>query len=442
MSEQATFSSKEAMSIKSAAVLQATHPKVPDLSFRMEGPVAVIEVQGPLEHHRGDFASYDAIKSAYAEALAAKPSCVLMSVDSPGGLVSGCTDTAQEIRAMAKASGIPLYAYIDGSACSAAYLGIVCAADRVFIPETGEAGSLGVIIERDDVSAAMEAAGVTKRYITSGQRKTDGKKELALSSEELAHVQGKVDYLAGVMLGVAASFRGKKVEDFMSLEAEILIGEQAVSAGLADEIATYDQVIAAISAGSSSVSGSAAEGSVSMAYDKEEAIAALRAAAEDGDEEAKAMVAALASDGEDGDEEEKAEEGNEDAPPEDKKEESKAMKAIAALRAEIEEGKRAQAVGSLLAARSDLPSDLRNMLACKPVREVRELLSALPQAKAQGSTVADAVASVKQGASPLQGGENKPQLSGRFLAAVGGESAKMSLGKSENSFSFGFGGIK
>jgi len=431
------FSTEVVLSIKSAGALEASYQKAKPVDFRLEGTVAVIEVHGPIEHHVGDFVSYDGIKAAYARALASTASCVLLSVDSPGGIASGCTDTAQELRAMAQAAGKPLYAYIDGEACSAAYLGLVCAADRVYIPATGSAGSLGVIQKRVDVSKAIESGGVNVQYITSGSTKAYGKEELPITSEEMAHTQGKIDQLAGIMLGVAASFRGKKAEDFAALDAEIFIGQDAITAGLADEIATYDQVIAAISVGS--VGGSAAEGSVSMAYDKEEAIAALRAAAEEGDEQAKAMIAAM--DGEEDKDEEGPPEEKKAEGEEEKKEESKAMAAIAAIRAELAESARVSAVSSLLAARGDLSPELRKTLASKPVKDVSELLSAIPQAQAH-STVADSIAAVKAGQSPNQGGEAKPQISARAAAAIGGDALKLGIFKKGNSVSFGFGGSK
>ena len=103
------------------------------------GAVAVVEIGwgGPLFHHATPLAdSYDAMKVRVGSALASPAACVLMSIDTNGGLVAGCIDTAQELRAMALAAGKPLYCYIDSMACSAGYA-IACAASRIFIPFNG-----------------------------------------------------------------------------------------------------------------------------------------------------------------------------------------------------------------------------------------------------------------------------------------------------------------
>ena len=68
--------------------------------------VAVIGVRGPLMHHDDDFCeSYDQIKRRVSAALASTCRAVVLAIDSPGGLVSGCFDTAAELRALHRCSG-------------------------------------------------------------------------------------------------------------------------------------------------------------------------------------------------------------------------------------------------------------------------------------------------------------------------------------------------
>ena len=419
----ANLQGTEILSIRAAGPIQELE-KSP-VCMRMEGSVAAIDIRGPILHHGSDCCSYDAIKDTVKSALASSATAVLLSIDSPGGMVSGCMDTAQEIRKLADAAGKPLYAYVDGTTCSAAYLGLACVADRIFAPATGEVGSLGVITQRVDVSALKGAMGVGVYTITSGKKKTYNNEDVEVTSEELADTQAKIDYLAEVMLGFAATSRGKSVEDFLSRDG----GVQARSVGLVDEIATYDEVLAAISAGSV---GGAVASSESVGMEKEEAIKALRAAAEDGDEKAKAMLAVY--DGE----EDKAEEEEEEAPPSEKKEEEegkKALAAVQALRAEMAEEKRESAVSAMLSTRQDLPEKMVKLLATQSVSQVKSFLEALPVV-AKATPVADAVAAAKSPASVTQGGEVRA-MSDRVRAVLGADSLKFAMSKQENSYRFG-----
>src|SRR4051812_16514999 len=69
--------------------------------------IAVVSIRGPLMHHSHYWCdSYDAIKERVLEALSSSPRAIVLSIDSPGGLVSGCFDTANEIRAAAAAAGV------------------------------------------------------------------------------------------------------------------------------------------------------------------------------------------------------------------------------------------------------------------------------------------------------------------------------------------------
>ena len=73
---------------------------------RTVGPAVVVEIMGPLDHHASpDCDSYDAIHERVAAACASPSSVVVLKIDSPGGDVSGCFDTAREIRAMLTAAG-------------------------------------------------------------------------------------------------------------------------------------------------------------------------------------------------------------------------------------------------------------------------------------------------------------------------------------------------
>lgn len=388
----------------------------------MRGSVALVSVRGPLVHHDDPcFDSYDAIKARVVGCLGgeSKPTAIVLAIDSPGGMVSGCFDTADEIRARCADAGVPLYSYVDGQATSAAYA-LACAGSRIVIPPTGLVGSIGCIAELVDVSAMNAAVGVQIQLITSGRRKADGNPNAPSDDAAIAAVRSQVMQLAEVFFDHVALARPMQVDEVRALEAGIVIGGAAVPA-LADEVLGLDEMLAAIAAGTFGqvAAPAGAEGSETTMTTKtgsagvtvqgakaddeadyEAAIATLRKAANAGNAKAKKMLQAeMADDKEpDGDEAppEKKDEATAAAPPcapekKDDDADAKATKALAAAtRAER---------NTLLATRPDLSPELRASLEDLEPAAVKRILDATP-VKAPpklGSAAASAVVSATRG---------------------------------------------
>lgn len=209
-----------------------------------DSPVAIIDVVGPLMHHKEwCFDSYDAIKDRCREAAASSARCGLLNIDCPGGVVAGCFDTVAEIRKIFEGAGKPLYAYIDSQATSGGYA-IACAASKIFIPQSGIAGSIGVIDTLQEMTALDSQMGVRFVVIGSGQRKADGNPHVSISEDSIAAAEKMVNTLAAQFYGLVSAARGLSVEKIKAFEAGLFCGQEAVDAGLADEIATFDQVVA------------------------------------------------------------------------------------------------------------------------------------------------------------------------------------------------------
>ena len=281
----------------------------PPAPFALQGDVAIVEIQGPIQHHAGWFDSYDAIHDRVAAACASEAGTVVLKIDSPGGEVSGCFDTVQEIRDLAARAGKRLIAYVDGTTTSAAYA-IACAAERIIIPAGGRAGSVGVIGAVLDATAADHAMGQRVEVISAGARKADGNPHVQITPDARNAMQLEVDVQARLFFELVSELRGIAVEDVASWQAGVFIGVDAVGHGLADAVMGFDQLLASLA---SPLAASAATGD-SMSY--QDAVAALRKAAESDDKEeaakAKKMLAALEADESDGD-------GDSSAPPPPKK---------------------------------------------------------------------------------------------------------------------------
>ncbi|HYG68874.1 MAG TPA: S49 family peptidase, partial [Anaeromyxobacteraceae bacterium] len=212
--------------------------------------VTVVTIRGPLDHHAGWWCdSYEAILERVAVACRAPAPVVLLRIDSPGGQVSGMLDAARQIRARAEAAGKRLVAYVDGCACSAGYA-LASSAERIYASSTAFVGSVGILITRVDVSARDAAEGTRYALVASGSRKTDGNAHTALSEDELANMSRECESLASLFFEAVAMLRPQLTVDALrALDAGVFHGPAAVQAGLVDQLASFDEALAALSGG-------------------------------------------------------------------------------------------------------------------------------------------------------------------------------------------------
>ena len=218
----------------------------PPPAFEMRGAVAVVSIVGPVEQRAGWFDGYDAILSRVQQALAKTSArAVLLRIDSPGGAAPGMTETSRALRAMAAAARKPLYAFADTYAASAGY-GLACAASKIFLPESGEVGSIGTLAAMADVTEANAKSGVRVIVASSGAQKSDGCPDVPATDDAIARMQARVDYHAGLFFDLVSEARGIPAASVRAFEAGLFNAPAAVAAGLADAVMTFDQVIALI----------------------------------------------------------------------------------------------------------------------------------------------------------------------------------------------------
>lgn len=342
--------------------------------------VPVVTINGPLEHHAGWWCdNYDAITQRVAKALEGPAPGIVLRIDSPGGMVSGCMETARTIRAMADTARKTVTVYVDGQATSAAYA-LACVADNIVLTPTATVGSIGVRSVMLDVTAANEAAGLRVAMVTSGARKADGDPDVPLTADALAATQEVVDTLASLLFEhVAANRPALTVESVRDLQAGLVIGARAVNLGLADKVGSLSDALAMARG---DVTATAAEPQEESPMTLAEAVEALKAAAESDDTEesakAKRMLAAMEPD-EDKAEDTEEEPEAEDMPEPKKDDDDDSAKAVATQAlATAQSALRA----TILATRPDLSAEAKSKLANVPVAALAEVLSAIPRAAA------------------------------------------------------------
>jgi signal peptide peptidase SppA len=202
----------------------------------------VIPVSGVLLNRFGGsygFATgYNAIRSQINAALAdTSVQQIVLDVNSPGGMVSGCFELADDIRAAREQK--PILAVVDGRACSAAYA-IASQATRVVAAPSADIGSIGVVAMHVSVAGALEKEGVEVTFIQAGAHKTDVHSAKPLSDEARANIQAGVDASYEVFLDAVAAGRGKRMtrDGAKETEARVYSARDALALGLIDAVAT------------------------------------------------------------------------------------------------------------------------------------------------------------------------------------------------------------
>lgn len=218
-----------------------------------ESGIAVIPILGTLVRRSSylvaasGLTSYVEIEAMAAEAFAdPRVKAVLLEIDSSGGEAGGVFDLAARLRSLARTSGKPLWAIADEAALSAAYA-LACAADRLWLTRTAEVGSIGVVAVHVDESEADRQAGLAYTFIHAGSHKVDGHPHAPLPLTVAADIQTDIDGLHEQFIALVAGLRGLGVEAVRATQARVYRGDQAIAAGLADQIGSFREAALALS---------------------------------------------------------------------------------------------------------------------------------------------------------------------------------------------------
>ena len=170
---------------------------------------------------------------------------VLLDIDSPGGEAAGVfdlSDLVHEARSLK-----PVWAVADEEAFSGAYA-IASAAERLIVPRTGGLGSIGVVAVHVDRSARDAMEGFRTTTVYAGAAKNEFNPHETLKDGARRTLQTEVDRVYRLFVNTVARNRGLTADAVRATEARLFFGEDAVAAGLADEVGTLRSAFAALAA--------------------------------------------------------------------------------------------------------------------------------------------------------------------------------------------------
>ena len=214
------------------------------------GDVAIIRLSGSLMKAESKFGGTSTVSARAALRRAARSNSIkgiLLHIDeSPGGHVSGTDELGADIRAAAAMK--PMRAHADDLVASAAYWA-ASQAPVLSMNRMGEAGSIGVYALVQDTSEMFKEAGVRSILVSSGEAKGDFAPGLPVSDEAIGRLQQMVDRTHEAFVATVSKGRKMPRKDVAALATGETFGaKDALENGLIDEIASFDDALAALRA--------------------------------------------------------------------------------------------------------------------------------------------------------------------------------------------------
>lgn len=218
---------------------------LPSTMGKGQNKTAVIPIQGVLTKDGPRYygTNYDTISSA-AESAMNDPNVkrVILSVDSPGGEVTGLPETASLLGQLARVK--PVSAMVEGTSASAAYY-LASQANDITVTPSGEVGSVGVRMMHVDISKMLEDAGYKITELHSGEFKTEWSPFQPLSEGAKADMQSRLDGMHADFIAAVTAGRGVRATDEIKAarfgEGRMFSSDAAKNHGMVDRIqATRD----------------------------------------------------------------------------------------------------------------------------------------------------------------------------------------------------------
>ena len=165
---------------------------------------------------------------------------ILLDMDTPGGMVAGAFDCADIIARVRDIK--PVWALANDMNCSAGQL-LASAASRRLVTQTARTGSIGVMMAHSNYGAALEKQGVEITLIYSGSHKVDGNPYSHLPDDVRETLQSRMDATRQMFAQKVSAYTGLSVQAVLDTEAAVYSGQEAIDAGLADELVNSTDAI-------------------------------------------------------------------------------------------------------------------------------------------------------------------------------------------------------
>ncbi|MEW6054016.1 MAG: signal peptide peptidase SppA [Nitrospirota bacterium] len=199
--------------------------------------IAVIRVEGPILDSKN---TIEELKE-YVKDPSVK--AVVLRIDSPGGAVAPSQEIYEEVR---KAVVKKKVVVSMGSIAASGGYYIASPATRILANPGTLTGSIGVIMEIPNFQGLMNKLGIKTEVVKSGRHKDIASAFRGIGKEERAILQGVMDNVHDQFIVAVAEGRKMLREDVKKIaDGRIYTGEQALAAGLVDELGNLEDAVKA-----------------------------------------------------------------------------------------------------------------------------------------------------------------------------------------------------
>ena len=197
--------------------------------------IGVIEIEGTI------FQAEPVIEKIIKFRKSEKIKAIILRVNSPGGAVAPSQEIYQEVKKTCKEKTVVVS--VESVAASGGYY-IACAADEIIANPGTLVGSIGVILQIENIEELLKKIGLSRKVIKSGKYKDIGSMTRKMTAEEEAMLQEFSDDIYGQFIDAVVEGRNIKREEVLKLaDGRIFSGAQAIKLGLIDKLGNLQDAI-------------------------------------------------------------------------------------------------------------------------------------------------------------------------------------------------------
>ena len=166
---------------------------------------------------------------------------IILRINSPGGMVAPSQEIYQEVKKACRDKKVVVS--MESIAASGGYY-IACTADKIVANPGTLVGSIGVILQIENIEELLSKIGLKREIVKSGKYKGIGSMTRPMTEEEEAILQGFSDNIYYQFVDAVAEGRDMKREEVLKLaDGRIFTGEQAIKLGLIDRLGNLQDTI-------------------------------------------------------------------------------------------------------------------------------------------------------------------------------------------------------
>jgi ClpP class serine protease len=215
--------------------------------------VTLVRIDGVIKQHAGSegpSGSYVDGQDAICERLSAafEMGDAVLCIDSPGGAVAGGPENIRRVQEMKAKHGRRCTVHTEALCASMALWWALAIGDAFYVSRDGRAGSIGARGALGSIVGALAKEGIDVEIIEDPDGKACGAPERPIDEEARARAQAEVTaaadmFRAAVCESAVGKRHGLTPDALKAMRGKIYQGEAAVAAGLADGVATLEDVL-------------------------------------------------------------------------------------------------------------------------------------------------------------------------------------------------------